>query len=181
MGNILEIINENAQILGLFAPLVAIIISVFALNQTKRSIEEANRPYVVVYRDYIQVLSNIHEYLVIKNFGKTGAIIDSVLFEPGYYDSMRNKVVFNNIEDTFIAPGQSLSKVVSTNAFAVERSENIKVTIKYRTGRKKYQEVIILNEEIIKDITFSKTSPSGNTSLQEVITKATEELLRRNL
>ncbi|KOP80699.1 hypothetical protein AMS59_04825 [Lysinibacillus sp. FJAT-14745] len=181
MGNILEIINENAQILGLFAPLVAIIISVFALNQTKRSIEEANRPYVVVYRDYIQVLSSIHEYLVIKNFGKSGAIIDSVLFEPSYYDSVRNKEIFNNISDTFIAPGQSISKVVSTNAFAVERNGMIKVTIKYHAGKKKYQEVISLNEEIIHDLTFTKTKPSSSHSLQEVITKATEELLRRNL
>ncbi|PQZ54622.1 MULTISPECIES: hypothetical protein [Bacillus] len=179
--NISDLVQIISPIVGIGTSVVAIIISVLSLRVTKSSIEEANRPYVVVYRDYIQVLSSIHEYLIIKNFGKSGATIDSIIFEPSYIDSMSGKEYFRNIRDAFIAPGQSISTIVSANAFGEEHNGKIKVTIKYHTDKKEYQEVITLNDDVRRDLIFSKVKPSKNKTIEEVMTNATEEILRRRL
>ncbi|OUB67930.1 hypothetical protein BK744_25605 [Bacillus thuringiensis serovar zhaodongensis] len=171
-----DLVQIITSIVGIIISIVAVFISLGSLRATRSSIEEANRPYVVVYRDYIQVLSSIHEYLVIKNFGKSGATIDFIVFEPGIGEG-----AFENTRDTFIAPGQSISKVVSSNAFGEEHNGIVKITIKYHTDKKEYQEVITLNDEARRDLIFSKVKPSKNKSLEEVMTNATEEILRRRL
>jgi hypothetical protein len=170
-----------STVVGLLVSFIAVIISIFSLKLTQKSIEEANRPYVVVYRDYIQVLNNVHEYIVIKNFGKTGAIIDSIIFDPPYKETIRDREIFQNISNTFIAPGQSITTVATPNAFEGEREGIIKVTIRYHANKKKYEEKITLNEDLIKDIAFSKSTPSKNKSIETVVTKAAEEILRRGL
>lgn len=176
--NIASLVQIISSMVGIGTSIVAIFISVLSLRATRSSIEEANRPYVVVYRDYIQVLSSIHEYLIIKNFGKSGATIDSIIFEPSYIDSTTDKGLFEHTRNTFIAPGQSISTVVPTNAFG---EEHVKITIKYHTEKKEYQEVITLNQEASRDISFVKVKPPKSKSIQEVMTNATEEILRRRL
>ncbi|HFU7087202.1 TPA: hypothetical protein ACGN8S_002237 [Bacillus cereus] len=179
--NIADSVQIITSIVGIIISMVAVFISVGSLRATRSSIEEANRPYVVVYREYIQVLSNIHEYVVIKNFGKSGATIDSLIFEPTYLDAMRGKEIFKNAKNTFIAPGQSISTIVSVNPFDGERNDKIKATIKYHTDKKEYQEIITLNEAILHDMVFTKSKPSKSKSIEEIMTKATEEMLRRRL
>ncbi|MGE7366047.1 hypothetical protein ACQKKE_05310 [Desemzia incerta] len=170
-----------STLVGLLISIVAVVISILSLKQTQKSIEEANRAYVVVYRDYIQVNLAVHEYIIVKNFGKTGAIIDSIEFYPEYKDSFQEKVIFKNIKGTFIAPNQSISTVSSNNAFYGEREGLIKVTVKYHSDNKDYIERLTLNEDLIKDLNLSKTSVGKSTRLETVVAKTTEELLRRNL
>lgn len=176
-ANIIQIISI---ILTTVISIISVVIAVKSLKVTRKSIEESNRPYVVVYRDYIQVSSSIMEYLVIKNFGKTGATIESLVFKPSYHDS-RNKPLFPNLEHTFIAPGQSIMTVVSSNAFKSEREGVTVATIKYKDTIGSYTEKINLNEALMRDITFAKTNPSKSQSIETVISKTAEELLRRNL
>lgn len=175
-----ETVQIISSIIGIVVSITAVVISVLSLKQTHRSIDEANRPYVVIYKDYIQVLGNVVEYMIVKNFGKSGATIDSLDFEP-VYNETRGNITFENINDTFIAPGQTISTVTSHNAFAKERKGTTKATIKYHTEDKKYEEEIILNEELEHDIVFSKTSPAKSATSEEVIAKAVQEILRRGL
>jgi len=175
------IVQVVATIIGITTSIIAVVISILSLKQTQKSIEKANRPYVVVYRDYIQVSGNVHEYFIIKNFGKTGAIIEGITIDPEYINPLRKKRVFDNIQNTFIAPGQSISTVTNSNAFESKRTGLTTVIIDYHSGKNHYQEEIILNEELDNDFAFIKTSPSKNKTLEEIITKATEELLRRQL
>lgn len=175
---------ENVEIItaivGLVVSIVAVVISVLSLKLTRYSIEESNRPYVVIYRDYVQVLSNIHEYIIIKNYGKTGAVIDSIEFKPSL-NSQRGNKVFENINNTFIAPGQAISTVISNNPFEGDRKGVFEAIIKYHDGKKNYKEVVKLNDDLLADLTFSKTVPSKSTSIEEVVTKVTQEILRRQL
>src|SRR5699024_605350 len=129
----LEILQVLSLIVGIIVSVIAVIISLLALKQTQRSIEQANRPYVVVYRDYIQVLGNVQEHIIVKNFGKSGAVIDSLDFKPNYTDT-RGKKTFENIADTFVAPNQAISTVTSHNAFAENRKGVTDVTISYHNG-----------------------------------------------
>ncbi|PLC18144.1 hypothetical protein BV582_04960 [Bacillus paralicheniformis] len=177
--------SDIIQIVSIFSTSIISIISIFiavkSLKLTQKSIEDANRPYIVVYRDYIQVLANIHEYIVIKNFGKSGATIESLTFEPNYLDASRNKPIFKNIKNTFIAPGQSIVTPTGLHAFENNRKGVIVATINYRDNIRTYSEKMTLNEEILNDIAFTKSKPSKNESIQTVIAKAAQEFLRKNL
>lgn len=89
-----DIIEIVSIITSTLLSVISLWIAVKSLKQSQKSIEiaelsieESNRPYVVVYRDFIQVLNTAHEYLVIKNFGNTGATIDSLEISPPYSDS----------------------------------------------------------------------------------------------
>ncbi len=178
-------LSDWIQVIAICVSLIVSVISIIQSNRSiklsEQSIKEASRAYVVVYREYIQVLSSVHEYLVIKNFGSSGAIIDSMEFSANYTGIIRSRNVFSNIQDTFIAPGQSISTTVSHNAFAGERNGAVTVTIKYHDELDHYENVFSLNEELLKDLAFTKSNPSKSTSIQEVIMKASEEILRRNL
>lgn len=174
-------LSITSTIVGMIVSIIAVIVSVLSLKQTQHSIEAANRPYVVVYRDYIQILNNVQEYIIIKNFGKTGAIIDSLNCNPSYKNTVTNKNVFENIGDTFIAPGQSISTVTSINALKEERRGVTEININYHANKKHYQETINLNGELKSDLIFSKTNPSKNKGVEEIIIKATQETLRKKL
>lgn len=179
-------ISDVIEIVGIAASLVtsivAIVISVKTLKQNSQMIEESSRPYVAVYREYIQVLNTPHEYLVIKNFGATGATIDSLTIDPPFEKSdICNNPGFNHISGTFIAPNQTINTTVFANAFNNNRTGITTISIKYHSGSKKYHESFYLNEDLQNDIRFTKPVPSKNKSLEEIVSRATEELLRRNL
>lgn len=175
-----------SDFIGIGVSIVAVVISVLSLKQTQHSIEQTNRPYVVVYRDYIQVLNSIQEYIIIKNFGKTGATIDYLEFNPNNYkDYWRDRDIFKNIGNNFIAPGQAISTVTSHDAFGKnedeERSRITEVTIHYHNGKKRYQETIILNEELSNDLVFAKSNPTSKDTIEKVVAKAAQEILRKRL
>ena len=178
-----DLIEAIGVITSLITALIAIVISIKTLRQNAKMIEESTRPYVAVYREYIQVLSVIHEYLVIKNFGNSGATIDSLSIVPPYEhtDFPANAKVFAHINGTFIAPGQSFSSVLFIDAFKNDRIGITKIEITYHAGKKKYSDTFTLNEDEKADIRFTKPEPSPNRSVQSVVAKVTEEILRRSL
>lgn len=189
--NIINFINWELNLsdfIGILVSIVAIIISVISLKQSENSIIQANRPYVVVYRDYIQVLDAVHELIIIKNFGKSGAVIDSLTFQPEYKDRISGfgKNVFSNINNTFIAPNQTITTVVSTDALNEKNQRNgiTQVQISYRdlssNKEKNFIEIFKINEDLRKDLIFSK-SYSKNKSSKEVFVSSFMELLRRRI
>ena len=179
--------SDWIELIGIVASLItgiiAIIISVKTLKQNSIMIEESTRPYIVVYREYVQVLSSIHEYLVIKNYGKTGATIDSLSIEPPYEktDLPKKVSISDGISGQFLAPSQSLTTVLFANAFKNNRTGITRFTISYHTLEKSYSDTFTIREDLKNDIGFVKPEPSANQSIQKVIAKVTEEILRRNL
>lgn len=186
ISDIIEIISI---IISAILSIVSLWIAVKSLKQSQKSIElaelsieEANRPYVVVYRDFIQVLSTSHEYLVIKNFGNTGATIDSIKIDPPYsIDSDIPFDDFSNLKNTFIAPGQSISSAIFANAAHNKRSGETRIFIEYHTAQKCYSDIFCVNENIRHDILVTKTNPSKNKTIEEILVHTSEELLRRSL
>ena len=186
--NIQDYIQAVSIVVSALLTITSIVISVKALKQSQKSIEltensilDANRPYVVIYRDYIQALSTVHEYLVVKNFGKTGATIDSLTFTPIITNDLDQKPIYENISGTFIAPNQTISTASAINAMARANLHNITAEIEYHDNNQSYKESFILNDDLLRDLILPKSKPSKNKSLEEVIVKATEEILRRGL
>lgn len=179
--------SDYIELAGIIASLItgviAVVVSVKALKQNAKMLEESTRPYVAVYREYIQVISSVHEYLVIKNFGNTGAIIDSLSIAPPY-DNLDTKIkanIFEHINGAFIAPKQSFSTVLFPNAFCNNRTGITKITIAYHSNMKSYSDAFTFNEDARDDIRLSKTVPAPSKSIQRTIASTAEEILRRNL
>lgn len=183
-----DIIEIISIIISAILAIISLWIAIKSLKQSQKSIElaelsieESNRPYVVVYRDFIQVLNTAHEYLVIKNFGNTGATIDFWEISPPYNDSDVKFDDFKNLNNTFIAPRQSINSAVFANSANNRRTGITKISIKYHTDRRSYSDVFCINEDIMRDIIISKTNPAKSKTVEEILVKSTEELLRRSL
>lgn len=115
--------------------IIAIVISVRSLKATKRSIEDANRPYVVAYLNWEWLDLNLREYLVIKNFGKSGAIIRNITFSEPWKNSQNQQPIFNNMDGYFIAPNQKFISLAEVNTVGTgperARKTSITMTISY--------------------------------------------------
>ena len=70
-------INLSLSILSFILAVISVITVVITLRQNHKMIEESNRPYISIYGDETN-FSSPQFYIVIKNFGKTGAIIKSL-------------------------------------------------------------------------------------------------------
>ena len=169
---------ENIQLLSsLVTAAVAVLsvaIAVFTLRQTNRITEEANRPYIVLYSESVRVTSTPVTYLVIKNFGKTGAVIDSVTHSPSFENRYGVKP-FAKLTNFFIAPSQAIS-----TACHIETDNPIIFTIKYKSREKSFCESFTINHLAISENVIVKTSSSSD-SLEKTVSYAAQELIRTNL
>lgn len=115
--------------------IIAIIISIRSLKATKRSIESANRPNVVAYLTWDWLDINLREYLVIKNFGKSGAIITNIIFSEPWKNSQNQQPIFDHMDGYYIAPNQKFSSLAEVNTFGAgperARKKPITITINY--------------------------------------------------
>lgn len=183
-----DIIQIIASIIASISTIISIVIAVQSLKKSQKaielteiSIEEANRPYIVAYTDLVQISSTIHEYLIIKNFGKTGATITSFQVNPPYEKNYQNGQSggFDNLKDTFLAPNQSLTTILYANYFDKTRKGITNISITYKANQKEYKDNFIINEDI--NYTFSKVEPHKTKPLNQIITRAAEEIIRKNL
>lgn len=164
-----------ASCISAFVAIISIIIAVATLKQTNRITKEANRPYVVLYYDSIQVTSTIVNYLVIKNLGRTGAVIDSVSHFP-LFESKYGRTPFTELQNHFIAPNQT----VTTACDLKECKEPVTFEVKYHDQGKTYYETFIINHQAISPNILAKTSDT-NAPLEKIVAYATQELIRKQL
>ena len=147
-------ISDIIQLCGVFASLVtgiiAIIISVVTLHQNSKMIEESTRPYIAIYQNYCFCLS-LTSYLVLKNFGQTGATITKFTCSPSLKNSaIDNRMPFEHIVGTFIAPSQSIKATLDfSKSFPENKIYNI--AIEYKTGKRLYADSIPVNLSAMSD------------------------------
>lgn len=179
-------IQDRIQIIAIISStlvgLLSIIIAILALRQTSKSIREANKPYITAYLESITVTDTRVQYLVLKNFGKTGALIKSVTVFPIYEPHIGDGQPFQNFNDVSIAPNQSFSHPVRIFYSQQDPEKlNRQIKISYEFNRKSYCETIEINEVAIAELAITKTSPSKSVTLEKVVSRAVQELIRHNL
>jgi len=103
-------INIFATISSLIVSVVAIIISYKSLKLTRKSIEDANKPYVHMYVETIDSVA-FQNNLVIKNFGKTSAKIINLNFHTDL-DKFNSEFQLSSLINAEIAPGQKFTTVL---------------------------------------------------------------------
>ncbi|MGE7984971.1 hypothetical protein [Lysinibacillus fusiformis] len=137
--------NEGIAILALVVSTISVVIAVISAKLTQRSIEEANRPYVVA--TIVTITTHRQEkILMIKNYGNIGATIDRVEFsEPLSNELLIQKL--SALSNTFIAPNQSIFHTLELPNSTIELVGSMEV--EYRDYKKKYKEVCTLNSKLI--------------------------------
>lgn len=188
--SIADWIKTIPSIVTAITAIIAIIISVISLRATKRSIENANRPNVVAYLSWEWLDKNMREYLIIKNFGNTAAIIEEVRFSKEWINSHNEKPIFSKMNGYIIAPQQSYVSLSEDDATGEgknrARTSNITMTILYSwdKGRKHDYFSHTFSAEAWKEFEVSRRG-SGftgeNAELQEIIYRTSHELIRRNM
>lgn len=161
---------------------IALLLSTIAIIQTNRVTKNANKPYISIYFEYIQVLDDVHQYISIKNFGSTSATITNVIVDPEVKHEITGELILSHLSGTSIAPGQSFNFIYSSNAFEhTDRNKvNFTITITYRDEiGKKFKRSFVMDQTGKKDMLNVKSTTKM--PISEVISRTSEELLRRNI
>lgn len=155
-------LSDKIELLGIISSsllsVIAIVISVATLLQNSRMIKESTRPYVTVYSNttYFQ---SIFYYLIVKNFGQSGATITNFTCD---YDLKHcaisfERAPFEHIVGTYLSPGQSLMCCIDSKKLCSER-ETLTFSISYSCGKQCFNEVITLNCSADADLVKNRAS-----------------------
>lgn len=183
-----NLINIIFAAIQAFTSVLAIVISVLSLIKTNKSMRNANKPYIVVFVKYIRSSKSYLTYLVVKNFGKTGAYIKSIKANPDIYTEWYSKRYKNNPFERFhnqlIAPGQSYASCISieTSVIAELEDKQFKLSVEFTDlNNKFYTETfdIDLNPFYSFDHTYS--SPKDSDKLIEAIYSTSNEEIINDL
>jgi hypothetical protein len=147
--------------LSLITSIVAILISVKTLTQSSKMIEDASRPYLVIYSG-VTNFQNPNYHLILKNFGQSGASITffSCDHDLNKYSYSENLTPFKHIIGKFMAPGQSLTCAVSPKEL-FSKPEPLVFHIKYEFSGNKYEDSFILNIEADNDMMHTRACSTG--------------------
>ncbi|NJE40590.1 hypothetical protein E0K99_04530 [Faecalicoccus pleomorphus] len=155
-------VSDWIEIIGIIASLitsvVAIVISVKTLKQNSHMIEESTRPYITIAGKTTN-FQNPNFYLVLKNFGSTGATITNFscntnLCEYSFDDHF---VPFKNLSGTFIAPAQSIITTLDTRKLYKNKPTFI-FDIEYKSNKKIYSEHIQISIDAYSGLLSTRAS-----------------------
>lgn len=159
---------------------ISIIIVVLTLRQNNKMIESSTRPYISVYGSAVNFESPVY-YLVVKNFGQTGALIINFecnydLVKLSYNPKLRP---FEHLKKTFIAPGQSFVCGINIKAPGSDDIESIVFDIEYSSGKKTYFESVALNFDSHAELILPRAATTGHEL--KIISYALQSLVEKNL
>ena len=175
-SDIIEIIGIIASTI---ASIIAIVISVKTLRQNSNMIEESTRPYVVVYGNTTN-FQQPNFYLIIKNYGSSGATITKFSCDHDLADfsySTKN-TPFENICGTFIAPGQSLMTNLRTKLL-FNKEITLNCQIEYKTKSKTYSEKTDIVLKAYSDLIQTRAATTGKEL--KIISYALQDLAEKHL
>lgn len=140
--------------------IVSVAVAIFTLKANNKMIEESTRPYLVFYTDIVNT-GSIHYYIILKNFGTSGATINSLATDFDlnklnlFPDSSKNP--FSNMKNTFMAPSQKLYTTLFDQNFK-DLPNELKFTISYTsTSGKKYSETFNINFNSLDGLAITTT------------------------
>lgn len=175
----MEVWVALASIIQGLTSIVAVIISVVTLRQTNKIQQDASKPYIVAYLSKIKVSDSDLTFLVIRNFGKTGATIKEVKTNPRLNNPGLSSVndPIDNLKNQFIAPNQSFATGISISPSKGElKEEKFTVNIKYVDNLGKLQNNSFkLNTKAMNDLDHFATVPSNAKGVEEALYKLGSE------
>ena len=163
-----------------FTAISSILIAKSTLKQNSKMIEESTRPYIVFYKDAIDINSPI-EYLVLENFGTSAGTITDMNFNNDEFQAIFNKgavdrELFKYFSNITLAPNQKyLFPIDPKNRL----SDVFSIKIKYHSSVNEYSEMFNINLSQDYSITFHKQHKSNSENEIFTISNTLQELVKR--
>ncbi len=174
------ITNIILCIMSFLLAVISVITVIATVKQNSKMIEGQSRAYVSIYGDFINC-ENISFYLIIKNFGKSNALITSLECDVDLkrftYDE--NTVPFSHIKNTTIAPNQAFKCNLERISLFNSEISTINFEISYKCNNKIYSDTFCINLDTFKNIIRLRAS-TKNEELK-IISYALQELDERLL
>lgn len=172
-------INIFLAVSSLLIAVISILVSIFILRQNSKMIENASRPYIVVYSGIVNCQSP-QCILVLKNFGNSSAVIESLKISSSIssYLVFPNKLPFAGIEGLSFAPSQAMRCSLKYPEPGSDINP-IEISIKYTAGKKHYFETFTINPvaENSNCITRGSTENKELRNISYALQDITEKLL----
>lgn len=140
------IVNIVLCILSFILAAISVITVVITIRQNNRMINNSTRPYVVMTIDSTN-FQDVNAYLVLKNYGNTGAIIKSIEFDIDIsdYSLVDGFIPFNHSENMLLAPGQKNIVAINVNKMKDNNVSSFTAFIRYSDGKNVYDENNTIN------------------------------------
>ena len=173
-------INLSLSILSFILAVISVVTVVITLRQNHKMIEESNRPYITVYGDETN-FSSPQFYVIIKNFGKTGGVIESLEcdIDLSKYSYQTGITPFQNIVGTLIAPNQNIVCNIDNRKLGEDKVHIINFTIKYKANGKIYCEKYPVNYLALKKNITTKSSTQDKEL--KIISYTLQEMVQKDL
>ena len=169
-------VNIVLCILSFVLAVISVVTVVITLRQNSKMIEGSTRPYIVIYNDLVNGAGTPLQFLIIRNFGQTAAIIDSLEITPKI-DVLYSNELFEHMDNQVIAPGQSYS----TAFRLVDSSTTLHAHIVYSSGKKSYTDVFDISQKAISDHVHAKVKVNGTSHALEILAGCFQDYLRSRL
>lgn len=150
--------------------IIAIIFTCFSVLSAKKQEFELNRGNVVAYIDYDIVYTNA--FLVVKNFGKSIATINSIkpnIDIPVYIDNNSDKYKIYNYSNYTLVPNQKVYNQIDIKKI-LGKTINIKCT--YTTLNKTITSNYICNLDFVNTLSHSTLSSTSTEKALLAINKS---------
>lgn len=141
-------------------------------------IKNSTRPYVVVYLQEAN-FQRVNMYLVIKNYGRSAAIIDRMDFSINLKDISygEERIPFDNMEGTTIAPNQNIISYIDINKSEQNGVIDFSVDLEYHDNINVYKEKYPINIEAYMGNVSTRAS-TKNEELK-IISYALQDLVEK--
>jgi hypothetical protein len=142
-------------------------------------LEEMSRPYVGIYTETL-IANKGHFYIIIRNFGNTSATLQNIEIDEKTKKMIQfgGKDFFNNLINFQIAPGQSITHIVTTTNKEYDSKHISKFRITYTSGKKIYSDEF----EFILSATSTMPSISiSNAEYEKQFIELYQDQIRKSL
>ncbi|OUB41435.1 hypothetical protein [Bacillus thuringiensis] len=169
-------ISDWIQISGIVVSTLVAITSIFialkSLRLTRKSIEEANRPYVTCFAYAIDTGFQA-KYFVIKNFGNSGAQIINIEFSKNLPEIGRNGTI-NSVINSLIAPNQKFMTAVPS-----EMNDIVDVKITYKdSSNNLFIESHTINFGYSQDLFYTTVKHSHLSDTANTMQNVTQSIIK---
>lgn len=155
--------------------IVSVTIATKSLKLTRKSIEDANKPYISCYVEMVEV-GHFQKYFVIKNYGKTPATILDIRFDKEVTGLGRQGNI-DSIKNSLIAPNQKIITAVK-----VDEKSCFRVTVVYEDmNNQVFENTFNMNLGFSSDLLHIESNNSGLTKDTNALKNALHQFTKRNI
>ena len=160
--NCSDYINIILCILSFFLAVISVVTVVLTLKQNQKMIENSTRPYVVA-TGQVTFFQDPAFYLVLKNYGNSGAKIINFdcSIDLSKYSYSNTVTPFANINNTFIAPKQSIVCTLDNRKMARDNVNVFQVEICYSNSIDIYKDICTVNFSAYADNVHTRAATEG--------------------